>query len=67
MSRPQEEKIARWYFGGVASAMAACFTHPIDLVKVHIQTQQEGKITFLGAFLDVVKRNGKYLSFQNYH
>ena len=29
---------SRWYFGGVASAGAACITHPLDLLKVHLQT-----------------------------
>ena len=24
----------RWYFGGFASAGAACCTHPLDLIKV---------------------------------
>jgi len=24
----------RWYLGGFASAMAACCTHPLDLLKV---------------------------------
>ncbi|XP_055354479.1 mitochondrial dicarboxylate carrier-like [Paramacrobiotus metropolitanus] len=28
----------KWYHGGLASAMAACFTHPFDLVKVQLQT-----------------------------
>lgn len=27
-------KTHRWYFGGLASAGAACVTHPLDLVKV---------------------------------
>lgn len=31
---------SRWYFGGVASGGAACFTHPLDLLKVTLQTQQ---------------------------
>lgn len=26
----------RWYLGGIASAMAACCTHPLDLLKVHL-------------------------------
>jgi len=26
------------YFGGIASAMAAACTHPLDLLKVHLQT-----------------------------
>lgn len=24
----------KWYLGGIASAMAACVTHPLDLLKV---------------------------------
>lgn len=35
------EKHARWYFGGLASVAAACVTHPLDLLKVALQTQQE--------------------------
>ena len=27
----------RWYLGGIASAMAACCTHPLDLLKVRKQ------------------------------
>uniref|UniRef100_A0A6P4EXC7 Mitochondrial dicarboxylate carrier n=1 Tax=Drosophila rhopaloa TaxID=1041015 RepID=A0A6P4EXC7_DRORH len=36
-----QRRIARWYFGGVASSMAAMVTHPLDLMKVLIQTQAE--------------------------
>ncbi|KAK7078400.1 hypothetical protein SK128_011747 [Halocaridina rubra] len=35
-----EQRLARWYFGGLASCGAACCTHPLDLLKVHLQTQQ---------------------------
>lgn len=28
------KRVGRWYFGGIASAMAACCTHPLDLLKV---------------------------------
>ena len=31
-----EKKLSRWYFGGLASAGAACCTHPLDLLKVFI-------------------------------
>ena len=31
------ERVGRWYDGSVASAGAACFTHPLDLLKVHLQ------------------------------
>jgi hypothetical protein len=27
-------RVARWYFGGIASTMAVCITHPLDLLKV---------------------------------
>lgn len=36
-------KLPRWYFGGCASAMAACLTHPLDLLKVHLQTSKSKK------------------------
>lgn len=30
----------RWYFGGLSGVLAACFTHPLDTLKVQLQTQQ---------------------------
>ena len=33
-------RIARWYFGGMASICAATFTHPLDLLKVLLQTPE---------------------------
>ncbi|KAJ1922215.1 Mitochondrial dicarboxylate transporter [Mycoemilia scoparia] len=29
-----------FWFGGVSSMAAACFTHPLDLIKVHLQTNK---------------------------
>lgn len=29
-----EQRVSRWYFGGLASSGAACCTHPLDLLKV---------------------------------
>uniref|UniRef100_A0A0N4ZK47 Mitochondrial carrier protein n=1 Tax=Parastrongyloides trichosuri TaxID=131310 RepID=A0A0N4ZK47_PARTI len=29
----------RWYFGGIASCGAALISHPLDSIKVHLQTQ----------------------------
>lgn len=51
-------RIGRWYFGGTASAMAACCTHPLDLLKVHLQTQQKGKIGLISMGIKVVKSDG---------
>uniref|UniRef100_A0A0N5BF93 Mitochondrial dicarboxylate carrier n=1 Tax=Strongyloides papillosus TaxID=174720 RepID=A0A0N5BF93_STREA len=45
--KPDERNVSRWYFGGLASAGAACCTHPLDLMKVHLQTQQTGKVTLV--------------------
>ncbi|XP_064406845.1 mitochondrial dicarboxylate carrier-like [Halichondria panicea] len=48
----------RWYLGGLASAGAAACTHPLDLLKVHLQTQQEVVQGFVGTTFNVVKRHG---------
>lgn len=41
---PKEtHRLPKWYFGGCASAMAACVTHPLDLLKVHLQTAKSGQ------------------------
>lgn len=37
------DRVPRWYFGGCASALAACVTHPLDLLKVHLQTAKSSK------------------------
>ncbi|XP_059169022.1 mitochondrial dicarboxylate carrier-like [Physella acuta] len=52
------KRTGRWYFGGTASAMAACCTHPLDLLKVHLQTQQGSKVTSLQMAVKVVKNDG---------
>ncbi|XP_037716757.1 mitochondrial dicarboxylate carrier [Drosophila subpulchrella] len=36
----KQERKSRWYFGGLASVGAAVVTHPLDLIKVTLQTQQ---------------------------
>lgn len=35
--KDKNQKLARWYFGGLGSAGAACCTHPLDLLKVSIR------------------------------
>lgn len=52
------KRVARWYFGGIASAGAACCTHPLDLVKVALQTQQTGKISVAQLVAKVVRDQG---------
>ncbi|MEQ2215390.1 hypothetical protein XENOCAPTIV_000495 [Xenoophorus captivus] len=53
-----EKRMSRWYFGGLASCGAACCTHPLDLLKVHLQTQQEVKKRMVGMAVHVVKNDG---------
>ncbi|XP_065340233.1 mitochondrial dicarboxylate carrier isoform X1 [Cloeon dipterum] len=54
----EAKKLSRWYFGGVASAGAACCTHPLDLLKVHLQTQQEGKSSLGRMASSIVRQQG---------
>jgi len=59
MSEKSEKKrLGRWYFGGLGSAGAACCTHPLDLLKVHLQTQQEGKIGIVKQTVSIVRGQG---------
>lgn len=48
----------RWYLGGIASAMAACCTHPLDLLKVHLQTQQQATHNLTSMGIQVVRTQG---------
>ncbi|EDW96131.1 uncharacterized protein Dyak_GE25074 [Drosophila yakuba] len=52
-----QRRIARWYFGGLASSMAAMVTHPIDLIKVLIQTQAV-KLSVVQTTRKIVKEQG---------
>lgn len=60
----QKLRTARWYFGGLASAGAACFTHPLDLLKVMLQTQQDNTLT-LGRLTGRVVREQGVLTLYN--
>lgn len=58
MSKSNKQKDAPWYFGGMASIGAVCFTHPLDTIKVQLQTQQKVKFGFFGMAGHMVKSNG---------
>jgi dicarboxylate transporter 10 len=53
-----EKRLPRWYFGGLASAGAACITHPLDTIKVHLQTAGGGKEGIIGVAKRVIKSDG---------
>lgn len=52
---PPAQRIGRWYFGGLASAGAACCTHPLDLLKVHLQTAGSEKIGLIKQVRRLIK------------
>lgn len=54
----ENKKLSRWYFGGISSAAAACVTHPLDLLKVHLQTQQEGKLSIVHSTIGIIRKQG---------
>jgi len=45
-----KKQVALWYHGGLASATAAMCTHPLDLLKVHLQTQQKAQLGLVGRY-----------------
>uniref|UniRef100_A0A8R1XR06 Mitochondrial dicarboxylate carrier n=1 Tax=Onchocerca volvulus TaxID=6282 RepID=A0A8R1XR06_ONCVO len=57
-AQPKEQRVSRWYFGGTASAGAAMCTHPLDLLKVHLQTQQHGKVGILEMTMKIIRSDG---------
>lgn len=62
----ENRKISRWYFGGVASAGAACITHPLDLLKVQLQTQQGKKVSLGTLTLNIVRTQGYYNTYVDF-
>lgn len=56
----RQNKLSRWYFGGMSSGGAACFTHPLDLLKVTLQTQQDGKISIFQLTAKIVRQQGVF-------
>ncbi|KAJ2396109.1 Mitochondrial dicarboxylate transporter [Coemansia sp. RSA 2559] len=42
--QPPAKPLVPFWCGGVSAMAAACFTHPIDLIKVHLQTSTTRKL-----------------------
>eukprot|EP00731_Ephydatia_muelleri_P029311 Em0020g955a len=53
-----KEHAQRWYLGGLASTCATVVTHPLDLLKVHLQTQQQVQKGLVGMTGQVIKNHG---------
>ena len=54
------KRLPKWYHGGVASAAAACCTHPLDLIKVCLFKLNEVK--FLNSCNSLI-RSYEYFTF----
>ena len=49
----------RWFDGGLAASGAACFTHPLDLLKVHLQTAGgTGQLGIIGQTFHIIRSQG---------
>lgn len=58
MSEKKKNQGSSWYLGGMASMTAVCCTHPLDTIKVQLQTQQKVKFGFFGMTANIVRTNG---------
>ncbi|XP_016286208.1 mitochondrial dicarboxylate carrier-like isoform X5 [Monodelphis domestica] len=59
-----QKSVSRWYFGGLASLAAVCVTHPLDLLKVLLQTEHGKHFGVAGMTVRVITING-FSSFYN--
>lgn len=60
MGKSKEVRVSQWYFGGLASAGAACVTHPLDLLKVQMQTQKGKNISIFQLTGITLKNQGNH-------
>ncbi|CAK4619721.1 hypothetical protein LEN26_010603 [Aphanomyces euteiches] len=44
--------------GGISAMTAACFTHPMDLLKVRLQTSKELHLSLFGTVRAIIKEDG---------
>ncbi|KAI5863471.1 mitochondrial dicarboxylate carrier [Durotheca rogersii] len=56
---PQKQISYPFWFGGTASSLAACVTHPLDLVKVRLQLRSgDAPRNMSGTFIHIVRKQG---------
>ncbi|KAL9894921.1 mitochondrial dicarboxylate carrier-like [Glossina fuscipes fuscipes] len=63
MLMESQRRSSRWYFGGLSSAAAVSVTHPLDLIKVHLQTQQLPKKSLWQTIVNIYENGGMKSSF----
>ncbi|CAF0848113.1 unnamed protein product [Brachionus calyciflorus] len=54
----KKKKAEPGYLGGLASMGATCLTHPLDTIKVQLQTQKKVKHGFFGMAMKIIKTTG---------
>lgn len=54
-----EKRKERWYFGGLASCLVTLIVHPLDTIKVQLQTHQGKNIGLFTVGKSIVRTAGK--------
>nr|AAL90148.1 AT23463p [Drosophila melanogaster] len=65
MGEDSSRRLPRWWFGGVCAAIAVTGTHPIDLIKVQLQTQSQADRKSVGEILKGIHERSGILGFYN--
>ncbi|XP_017072706.1 mitochondrial dicarboxylate carrier isoform X1 [Drosophila eugracilis] len=65
MSGDNTKRLPRWWSGGVCAALAVTFTHPLDLVKVQLQTQSTKDRQSVGVIIKNIYQRAGFLGFYN--
>ena len=59
MSTTKSKRPTPFYFGGMASCVAAMVVHPLDLTKVRLQTMKgNGKVGMLMTMVKIARNEG---------
>lgn len=65
MGDVDSNRLPRWWSGGVCSAIAVTTTHPLDLIKVQLQTQPVGDRKPVAEIIGNIYKSGGFLGFYN--
>ncbi|KAH8319808.1 hypothetical protein KR074_006486 [Drosophila pseudoananassae] len=64
-SNANKTRTPRWWSGGVCAALAVTATHPLDLIKVQLQTQSGAERKSVSEMMANIYRQGGFLGFYN--
>jgi len=54
----------KWYYGGLASCCAALFSHPLDTLKVRLQTEIGKNVSVFSSSLNIIKYEGVFVLYK---